>query len=194
LKDVDDGLYHVSAVMALNAVPGPGQLDIGLNESWLNYDLQSNEVEDFAYGDALPYKKAWPGGRTVRVFERGNTTDSGLLVKENAQFVPGEFYSLYVVGRDDDIELVVTNDDLSAPEEGMAKIRFVNLSPDAPPLDFEVEGAGDVVTLVDQAFKEASDFVTVDGGEVYTISLKEHSSGNVVHTFELTPKAGLIYS
>ncbi|PPL01422.1 DUF4397 domain-containing protein [Parapedobacter indicus] len=193
LKD-DNGVYQISAVRALNAVPGSDQLDIALNESWLNYVPETGEVEDFAYRDTLAYKRAWPGARTVRVFERGNTTNSGLLAKENAQFIPGQFYSLYVVGREDDIELVVTNDDLSAPEGGKAKIRCIHLSPDAPPLDFEIEGAGDVVMVTDQAFKEASDFVAVDGGEAYTIRFEEHSSGNVVHTFEFTPKAGLIYS
>ena len=193
LKD-DNGVYQISAVRALNAVPGSEQLDIALNESWLNYVPERDEVEDFAYRDTLAYKRAWPGVREIRVFERGNTTSSGLLAQENAQFVPGQFYSLYVVGREDDIELVVSHDDLSAPEGGKAKIRCINLSPDAPPLDFEIAGAGDVVMITDQGFKDISDFSAVDGGAAYEIRFKEHSTGNVLHTFELVPEAGLIYS
>ncbi|GGC22695.1 hypothetical protein GCM10011386_13220 [Parapedobacter defluvii] len=193
-KDDDNGVFQVSAVRALNAVPGSDQLDLGLNDSWLNYDLQTEQIEDFAYRDTLPYKRAWPGIRVVRVFEGGNITNSGLLAQENVQFYPGQFYSIYVVGREDDVELMVTEDDLSAPGEGKAKIRFINLSPDAPALDFGIEGAGDAVMVTDQQFKEVSDFVAIDSGEAYTFNFKEHSNGKLVHTFEFTPKEGLIYT
>lgn len=193
LKDDDSGVFQVSAVRALNAVPGSDQLDIGLNESWLNYDLQTERIEDFAYCDTLPYKQAWPGTRVVRVFERGNITNSGLLAQGSVQFVAGQFYSLYVVGLEDDIELMVTGDDLSEPAAGKAKIRFINLSPDAPELDFGIDG---VETLIANniAFKEVEDFSTVDAGEAYRFNIIEHGTGNVVHSFEFTPKSEGIYT
>jgi hypothetical protein len=192
LKD-EDGVYHVSAVRALNAVPGSEHLDIGLNESWLNYDLQTREVEDFAYRDTLPYKQAWPGTREVRVFEGGNITSGGLLAKGNVQFTPGQFYSIYVVGLEDDIELMVTEDDLSEPAAGKAKIRFINLSPDAPALDFGVESA-DTLIASDIAFKEVKDFSAVDAGQTYVFSVFEHSGGARVHSFEFKPESGRIYT
>ena len=193
LKDGDNGVYQVSAVRALNAVPGAGQLDIGLNESWLNYDLQTNEVEDFGYRDTLPYKKAWPGTRTVGVFEREDTTVGSPLVQRSVQFNPGVFYSLYVIGTTDDMELMVTEDDLSAPAAGQAKIRFMNLSPDAPALDF---GATESDTLIadNLAFKEVQDFVEVDGGEMYTFIVSRHRGGGAVHSFEFKPESDRIYT
>lgn len=193
LKDDDNGIYQVSAVRALNAIPGSDQLDIGLNESWLNYDLQTNEVEDFAYRDTLPYKKAWPGTRTVRVVERDNATADGLLAEQEVQFVPGQFYSLYVVGMDDEVSVMFTADNLSAPPPAKAKIRFINLSPDAPGLDFGVEGA-DTLIANDIAFKGVNDFSVVDGDETYTFNVVEHNSGEVVHAFTFKPESNRIYT
>ncbi len=192
LKD-DNGVYQVSAVRALNAVPGSDQLDVGLNESWLNYEVNTGAVEDFAYRDTLPYKQAWPGIRAVRVFERGNITNKGLLAQENVQFVPGQFYSLYVVGFEDDVELMLTEDNLSEPAAGKAKIRFINLSPDAPALDFSIDGAESLIAE-DIDFKEVKDFSEVDGGETYTFKIIEHSSGDVMHSFEFKPESGRIYT
>jgi len=189
----DNGIYQVSAVRALNAVPGSEQLDLGLDESWLNYDLQTGEVERFAYRDTLPYKQAWPGVRSVRVFEGGNITNNGLLAKGSVQFVAGKFYSLYVVGHGGDVELMLTEDDLSEPKAGKAKIRFINLSPDAPTLDFGIDGA-EAFIADDMAFKEVKSFSAVDGGETYTFNIIEHSNGDVVHSFEFRPESGRIYT
>ncbi len=194
LKDNDNGVYQVSAVRALNAVPGSEQLDLGLDNKLLNLDLQTLEVEDFAYGDTLPYKRAWPGSRLVRVFERDNAPSNQPLAQGTAQFVPGQFYSLYVVGLpDDDVELMLTEDDLSDPGDGKAKIRFINLSPDAPALDFGIDGA-DTLIADDIAFKEVKAFSRVDADEAYTFNIIEHSSGNAVHSFAFTPKSDMIYT
>lgn len=193
LKDDDNGLYQVSAVRALNAVPGSDQLDIALNESWLNYVPETDGVEDFAYRDTLAYKRAWPGMRIVRVFESGNASNEGLLAQESVQFVPGQFYSLYVVGLEEDIELIQTVDDLSEPAAGKAKVRFINLSPDAPALDFGIEGENTFIAN-DIAFKEAEGFAAVEGGEIRTFNIIEHGSGDVVHSFEFKPESGRIYT
>lgn len=193
LKDDNNELYQVSAVRALNAVPGSDQLDIALNESWLNYVPETDRVEDFAYRDTLAYKRAWPGMRIVRVFENGNATNEGLLAQKSVQFVPGQFYSLYVVGFEDDIELIQTLDDLSQPAAGKAKVRFINLSPNAPALDFGIDGA-DTLIANDIAFKEEKGFSAVQGGETYTFNIIEHGSSDIVHSFAFKPESGRIYT
>src|SRR5690606_1990718 len=78
----EDGLDQISAVKALNAVPGSPQWDIGLNASLLNYNRETGQVEDFAYGDVLPYKNAWPGNRLVSVFDPDEYPDAEPLVRE----------------------------------------------------------------------------------------------------------------
>lgn len=191
LKD-DEGVGQISAVRALNAVPGSGQLDIGLDQKRLNFNKQTMEVEDFAFGDTIPYKNAWPGSRWVRVFETGSGASNQPVAQATVQFAPGRFYSLYVVGNEE-IELMATEDDLSAPDEGKAKIRFMHLSPDAPALDFGIEGA-DALIATNKAFKEVEGFSAIDAGEAYTFNVIEHSSGDVVHAFEFTPARNMIYT
>jgi len=191
LKD-DGAVNQISAVRALNAAPGSAQLDIGLDQNQLNYDRQNMRTEDFAYGDTLPYKNAWPGSRWVRVFETGSGASTQPIAQGTVQFTPGKFYSLYVVGYED-IELMATEDDLSAPGAGKAKIRFIHLSPDAPALDFAIAGT-DTPLAADKVFKEVEKFSTVDADETYTFQIIEHSSGDVVHTFEFTPGSDMIYT
>ncbi|SFB94765.1 protein of unknown function [Parapedobacter composti] len=193
LKDSGNEGYPVAAVRALNAVPGSELLDIGLDQNKLNFDQVSWRAEDFAYGDTLPYKNAWPGNRLVRVFEAGSPQGTQPLARQTVTFTPGRFYSLYVVGQDDDMEILSIEDDLTAPGQGKAKLRFIHLSPDAPSLDFGVHGA-DTLIASDKSFKEIEAFSLIDAGEIYTFDIIGHSSGDVLHSFDFEPKNGMIYT
>lgn len=191
LKDNDNGPEQISAVAALNAVPGSQGLDIGLDNNQLNDRYWG---EDFVYTDMLPYKNAFPGSRLVRVFNPQRTPDTPPLAYETVDFAPGSFYTLYVVGyEEDEIQLMVTEDDLSAPGEGSAKLRFIHLSPDAPALDIietgdDAEGAGNI------KFMDVVDFATVDAGEAYTFEILEHGGNDVIHSFDFTPESDRIYT
>src|SRR5690606_23421515 len=139
----------------LNAVPGSAQLDIFLDRNKLNFADMTGQDEDFAYTDTLPYKNAWPNNRLVSIVDPADYPHAEPLIQKTINFIPGRFYSLYVVGYDD-VEVLSTEDDLSNPEEGKMKIRFAHLSPDAPALDFEVrkEGNSDLLFVTDNVFKE----------------------------------------
>lgn len=193
LKD-DNPVYQVSAVRALNAVPGSEQLDVFLDQNKLNFDDGTWQDEPFAYTDTLPYKNAWPNNRVVSIVDPKDYPNAKPLVQKTANFVRGKFYSLYVVGHDD-IEVVYTEDDLSSPAAGKAKVRFVHLSPDAPALDFVVgTGTGEPLRVGDRVFMETTDFTAVDGDVAYTVDFVEHDSETLLHSFEFTPHAGMIYT
>lgn len=194
LKD-DNHVYQVAAVRALNAIPGSEQLDVFLDQNKLNFNNETWQDEEFAYTDTLPYKNAWPNNRMVSVVDPTDYPNAKPLVQKNVNFVPGKFYSLYVVGYDD-IEVLSTEDDLAEPAEGKAKIRFAHLSPDAPAVDFEVHaGSGENPWRVDDnAFKDITGFATVDGDITYTINFIEHGTDVILHTFEFTPESDMIYT
>ncbi len=189
LKDGDGVVSQISAVRALNAVPGSTGLDIGLDQNQLNDPLLDGQ---FAYADTLPYKNAWPGNRLVRVYTPIRNPSTPPLAQGTVGFTPGRFYSLYVAGYTD-IELVATEDDLSAPAEGKAKIRFIHLSPDAPALDFRITGE-DAPLASDKEFKEFTGFVTIDADVTYTFNMVVHGTNEVVHTFDFKPKNDMIYT
>ncbi|MEC3881086.1 DUF4397 domain-containing protein [Parapedobacter sp. 10938] len=193
LKD-DNELYRVSAVRALNAVPGSTQLDVFLDRNKFNFDDDLRQDEAFAYMDSVPYKNAWPNNRVVSIVDSADYPHAKPLVQKTVNFIPGRFYSLYVVGYDE-LDVLYIEDDLTSPTEGEAKVRFAHLSPDAPVLDFEVEtGTDDPLRIADKAFKETTAFVAVDGNVAYEVNFIEHSSGDVLHSFEFTPETGMIYT
>lgn len=193
LKD-DNPVYQVSAVRALNAVPGSDQLDVFLDQNKLNFDDAKWQDESFAYTDTLPYKNAWPNNRVVSIVDPVDYPNASPLVQKTVNFIPGKFYSLYVVGYDD-IEVMYAEDDLSSPAAGKAKIRFAHLSSDAPALDFELAtGATEPLRVDGKVFKEISDFTTVDGDVAYTVNFVEHDSKTLLHSFEFIPETGMIYT
>src|SRR3546814_6935 len=100
LKD-DNQVYQVSAVRALNAVPGSEQLDVFLDRNKLNFDNEVWEDEAFAYTDIVPYKNAWPNNRVVSIVDPADYPNAKPLVQKTVNFIPGKFYSVYVVGYDD---------------------------------------------------------------------------------------------
>lgn len=189
LKDDTGGPSQISATTAVNAVPGSEGFDIALDNNLLNDPYLG---EEFVYTDVLPYKNAYPGSRLVRVFDPQGTPDTPPLVYETVNFVAGSFYSLYVVGYDE-LEIMVTEDDLSDPGEGNAKIRFIQLSPDAPALDI-MDAGGDATLASNMEFKDVVDFTTLEAGEAYTFNVMENGGTDVVHTFDLTPESNRIYT
>lgn len=191
LKDGENGPDQISATAALNAVPGSEGLDIALDNNLLNDRYWG---EDFVYTDMLPYKNAFPGSRLVRVFSQERTPDTPPLAYETVDFTPGSFYTLYVVGyEEDDLQIMVTEDDSSAPGEGNAKLRFIHLSPDAPALDITEDG-DDAEGASNIEFKDAVDFSTLAADETYTFEIREHGGSEVIHSFDFTPENNRIYT
>src|SRR5690606_21704111 len=86
LKD-DNPVYQVSAVRALNAVPGSEQLDVFLDQNKLNFDDGTWQDESFAYTDTLPYKNAWPNNRVVSIVDPVDYPDAKPLVQETVNFI-----------------------------------------------------------------------------------------------------------
>ena len=188
MKD-DTEPIQISAAAAVNAVPGSEGLDIALDNNLLN-DVYWGE--EFVYTDVLPYKNAYPGSRLVRVFDPQGEPDASPLAYETVDFVSGNFYSLYVVGYEK-LEIIATEDDLSDPGEGNAKIRFIQLSPDAPPLDI-VETGQDEVFASAMAFKDVVGFDTVEAGKAYTFNVIQHGEADAADTFDITPESNRIYT
>jgi|SRR5690606_22626393 len=189
LKGSEPTEIQVAKLAFLNASPASEGFDMGLDQRLVNSISPDNP--DFAYGDTLGYFNAFPGQRWVRVFEDAQAAAQP-LAQGTINLAPGQAYTVYVVGYEE-LELIATSDDLSAPESGKAKIRFVNLSPDAPSLGLGIRG---VQTLIasDKEYKKYSDFVEVDADETHTFDITLHEGGDVVHSFALELEDGGVYT
>jgi hypothetical protein len=85
----------------------------------------------------------------------------------------------------------VYEDDVSNPE-GMARVRLVHASPDAPNVDVTVDGEP---LFTDVPFGAAGTVeVPADEYELEIRPATENNDGDVVATFDLAPEAGTVYT
>lgn len=140
----------------------------------LYFFADSNQVNNsaLAYGTAAGYYNFYTGNRVLSLKNAAGTVLDTVSVSLNA----GDVFSAFAVNTYDNIELVTYNDSLVQPETGHARVRFINLSPDAGSID--ISGlTQSFATGVD--FKEATDFISVQSG-TYDITFK-NSAGETLY-------------
>jgi hypothetical protein len=128
----------------------------------------------------LPYKAVYAKNRLVRVFDPIESLSTTPIAEANVTFAKDQFYTLYLVGKEDSLEIIYTQDDLKRPEAGKAKIRFIHLSPDAPALDLVIQQSTDSLLANNKAFK--------------SFRLKVHDTEEVLKTFTFKPQPHRIYT
>jgi hypothetical protein len=149
-------------------------------------------LEDVPFRAVSEYLELPSGEYDVMITAAG---DMDTVVFDQPLEVPeGEFTAAAIGELADENEpfaLEVYTDDTSNPE-GMARVRLIHASPDAPNVD--VTAGGDVL-LEDVPFGAAG-AIEVPAGE-YELEVRpatENNDGDVVATFELAPEAGVVYT
>ncbi|TDG36610.1 DUF4397 domain-containing protein [Pedobacter changchengzhani] len=181
-KENDYKEITIAGLGFVHASPGTGALD-------LIVDNQKVTNKIFTYTNDLGYFGAFPGGRLIGIAKKDSVKYLATLPVNLAE---GTFYSAFIIGVLPKPEILLVQDDLKAPETGKAKIRFINLSPDAPALDLDIMGQS--TTLFNgKAFKDVSPFISIDPSASYTFEIKEGT--NVTATLPATKiEAGKIYT
>ena len=172
LKKLDEvPQASISGLSLIHASPTVEKFDIYLNQTKVN-------STDFSFTNKIDYVNAYSGNRQVSL---ANKNASGFRKSESFTLKPQAAYSLFVIGKIDDIGFLFLNDTLTNPPVGKAKIRFVNLSPDAGALNLAIDGAtADLV--IDKLFKESSTFKIVDKAERVTFNIKNKTTGAIETT------------
>lgn len=142
------GLTRVQFVHASPDAPG---VDIRLG--WRNV------AKDLNFPNNTRCTLALSGERRVQVNVAGTSTT---VIDATVPFESGTNYSVFAVNEVASLEPLVLTDDLSAPEEGFAHVRFIHLSPDAPAVDVALQGGA--VVFGDYAFKEYTAFTPLPAG------------------------------
>ncbi len=162
-KDSDPGPYQpISSLAVYHVSPDAPKLQFKLNNSVLNTDSA-------AYGTYGYYLNAYAGSREISAYQREVKKASVTY-----ELKDGSIYSAWLTGRWAAPEFVLIEDKLANPPAGKAYIRFVNMSVDAPALDLVTSTGTGVVS--NKAYKTASDFVEIAGGQNYNFVIRE--SGN----------------
>lgn len=192
LKDSDDGFEDlVAAVEAINAIPNSQGIILALDNNQLN-NLQMGEY--FKAGQLLNYRRVYPGQRLLRAFHPDSVDENNAVFRKDVFFEAGKYYSLFVVeSPQSGVEVIQVTDELNAPAEGKASIRFINLNPSATALDLGIVGQSNLLAN-NIGFKSHTVFVAIDADREYEFVIKHSGSATEGYTFKWTPKSKDIYT
>ncbi|WP_219222549.1 DUF4397 domain-containing protein [Pedobacter antarcticus] len=162
---------EIAALTIVNAAPKASAIDFYLDNQRVNN-------AEFNFGSQIDYQRVFPGARkaTVKV---GGKTD--VWYEKNIKLNAGMYYSLYVIENLDSLAYVVTEDEYTKPADGSAKVRFINLSPDAPELTLVVDAD---TTNFTRPYKLATPFKNIKVEANHKLTLKNKATGADVATLD----------
>ncbi len=114
------------------------------------------------------------GGRNFKVKVTGTSTT---VIDATPVLAEGGSYTVFAVDSVSRIAPLVLVDTLAAPAAGKAHVRFIHLSPGAPPVDIAVTGGG--VVFGNRAFKQYSALTPLPAG-TYNLEVRLAGTSTVV--------------
>lgn len=164
---------EVGYAIIANLSPGSG----GLNFFADNNPLNTSPVP---YG-TVPnvYFSLNTGNRTLSVKNNSGT----LLDDAQLTIANGNIVSAFAVKEGESTGLLVYRDTLRQPATGNARLRIVNLSPDAPAISVSTSSAT-LATGLD--FKESTNYMEIPTG-TYDLTFKNTDTGATLFTKTATP-------
>ena len=171
-------------VTFFQAATGQQPIDLYFNSNKVN-------LAPLQYGDGIDYFKAFPGLRTVNIY---NSNTQTLIFSDTATIRPNIAYSLFLVNNAlQQPGLFLVTDSISKPAAGKATLRFINVSPDAPAVDLAVKDSAAFVT--NKGFKGFSSFIPKTGDQTYNFEIRQHGTNTVLTTLSgVTLNSGLVYT
>jgi len=185
---IDGNSQPDAAISLVNAYSAGTAVDIYIDRK------QRNEAP-VAYSENLPYTEVKSGYRTLTVTKSGST--DLLLPEGEAGLSAGNYYTFFLAkdtSRTGDIiaSAIISKDSLYTPAEGRARLRFVNLTYNAPALDLTIKG--DTIPLFkNQAFKAVTLFKSVNPDRE-TFKLSETGKEEPAIEFQVDMQPGKIYT
>lgn len=139
----------IAQILFANAIPRNTSVDFYV-------DNQLADQRTFFFTEGLSYFSLMPGLRKLDI-TLGYSVQ--VLATDTATFNAGKYYSIFAVEKASP-EFLVTKDDISNPPVGKTKIRFVDLSADAPNMDLAIDGGATLFT--NKTYKSFTDFILID--------------------------------
>ncbi|WP_449435706.1 DUF4397 domain-containing protein [Pedobacter steynii] len=173
----------ISALGVIHASPTTEKLDFYIGDTKVNND-------DFAYTNRINYKQVLSGERDVKITKKGSATS---VLSEKLKLKEQMAYSLFVIDGFDKVKFLLVKDSVTMPGSGKAKLRFINLSPDAPALNLEIAGK-DTPVATNKLFKEYSNFESIDAGDKVTFKVKDGAGAEVATLVDQKIENGKVYT
>lgn len=171
-----------ASLAVVHAAPGVSELD---------FFIDNAKIKSFTYNSIIDYVAIpKPGKKELSATKKGLTD---VLVKLPVDIAEDKAYTAFVADPTGKT-IVFVSDDLTAPAADKAKIRFINLSPDAGVLDLNITGKAEAL-VAKKAFKEASTFINTEAGAEINFEIKENGKPDVLATLpKVKIEKGKIYT
>ncbi len=184
-SDVDNTRTPAAGLLAFNLIPNSGGIGVAIgNNSLTPQALYFNNFTG-------TYKAVYTGERTLESYSFGS---GSTLAKEQHNFKDSAYYSVFVMGANDEYSNVFVEDKLaSLPQNDKTKtyVRFVNAIPDSSNTNVTISANSINVFDKMSKYKEVSEFKEVPSGDVM-VKLENGSTIDTSRTISLDP--GKIYT
>lgn len=122
----------VSYVGIVHASAGSPALDFAFdnNRAGVNY---------FNYTDRVNYLNVFPGNRNFKVYIKGSPAGNPVKSKD-LSFAAGKHYTVFIADTAANMDAVIVRDSTRSALGDSLRLRFANMSPDAPALDLYEKG------------------------------------------------------
>jgi Domain of unknown function (DUF4397) len=138
------------------------------------------------------YLRLDPGAHEFAIRAAGAAADAEPLAATTVDLAAGEASTVAVVGAKGRLRFFTAKDDLSPPPAGMAKVRGMHVSPEAPAID--VRTAGGPMLFRKLTFPSASRYVTIPPGEYEVEMLASGTDRVLVRVGGLRVPAGGVFT
>src|SRR5690554_3973040 len=99
----------VSAITVVHGSPNSPALDFVLD----NQRILDPNGPEFTYGKQIPYFRAFSGSRLARIYEKNNFNSP--LYGVELKLMSGNYYSLFIGGKEGSLTSLLIEDDLAKP-------------------------------------------------------------------------------
>jgi hypothetical protein len=169
----------VALVSIYNASPDSPGLDVILDNKQIN-------SQSFDYSDYTGYLRFYTGDRNLKL---NPVNASNTLVDTTLALEAGKAYSIFTIKEVSGIGTLIVEDSIGNLLPDQAKVRFINLSPDAAAIDVAIAGGSTLFTGGD--FKEVIPFKDVTPG-TYNLEIKSGAQTLTIPNANL--RAGSVYT
>ncbi|NQX41974.1 protein of unknown function [Pedobacter steynii] len=171
-KRNDPQSVPATVVSVVNASPNVKELDFIIGGQRWNTD-------PFKFGTTLDYVGFYPGAFRIGIVERGKNT---YLLSKDLVYQASKYYSTFLIDTGTNRSFLTVIDNLDSPATSTkARVRFLNLSPDASPLILAVKG-GTTDLFTNKAYKAVSAFTEVEAGDNVAFEIKDNATKAVLTT------------
>ena len=167
----------VAGLMAFNLVPDLPAVAITLSGNL----IPGGELPYTSYSGR--YLNVYPGNRIIGTY---NAQTSARLDSLGYDFDQNKYYSLFVVGANDNYKnvVVVDNYDSLTASSGKSYVRYINAIPEEATARVTINSAGSNLADDDVEFMYVSDFIAVDPGDL-SVSIDNEKNVNKNRTINV---------